>query len=150
MPEIKNIKIISQMLAQITEIDEFKGICTGFASLKPEQLKVLRKIFSIESICSSNRIEGNKLTDAEAELMNAVFDNYSVITLTENYIKLSRNQRAVLKLFDDDKTELRSSEIAAQLGFNIETAKKSVKSLTDAGYLAKHSTTKGACYERAA
>jgi len=109
-PETKNIKITPQMLVQIAEIDEFKGAWTGFVNLRPEQLKALKKVSTIESIGSSNRIEGNKLSDSEveellshinkksfksrdeeevagyAELMNLIFDNYSVIPLSENYI----------------------------------------------------------------
>ena len=111
MLDIKNIKITPQILNQIAELDEFKGTWTGFAQLRPEQLKALKKISTIESIGSSNRIEGNKLSDAEiekllsridkklfksrdeeevagyAELMNTIFDDYSVIPLSENYIK---------------------------------------------------------------
>ena len=111
MLNIKDIKITPQMLTQIAELDEFKGAWTGFARLRPEQLKTLRKISTIESIGSSNRIEGNKLSDAAvekllshidrkslesrdeeeivgyAELINTVIDNHSVIPLSENYIK---------------------------------------------------------------
>ncbi|MCL2802323.1 MAG: Fic family protein [Treponema sp.] len=111
MPDINNIVITAEMLVQIAELDEFKGAWTGFANLKPEQLKILKKVSTIESIGSSNRIEGNKLSDAEveellsridrklfksrdeeevagyAELMDTIFDNYSVIPLSENYIK---------------------------------------------------------------
>ena len=58
-------------------------------------------------------------------------------------IKLTRNQKAILELFDD-KPELSSPEIAAQLNMNIETVKKNLKSLADSGYLLKHGTTKGA------
>ena len=110
-PDIKNIKISAQMLAQIAELEEFKGAWIGLANLRTEELKDLKKISTIESIGSSNRIEGNKLSDAEveellsrmnkkafksrdeeevagyAELMNTIFDNYPVIPLTENYIK---------------------------------------------------------------
>jgi len=111
MLNMKNIKITPQMLSQIAEIDEFKGSWSGFARLRPEQLKKLRKISTIESVGSSNRIEGNKLSDAEVEkllsrigkksfksrdeeevagyakLMDLIFDDYSVIPLSENYIK---------------------------------------------------------------
>ncbi|MDR2268588.1 MAG: Fic family protein [Rickettsiales bacterium] len=109
--DIKNIKITPQMLGIIAELDEFKGAWNGFVRLCPEQLKALKKVSTIESIGSSNRIEGNKLSDAEiekllshinrksfksrdeeevagyAELMNIIFDDYSVIPLSENYIK---------------------------------------------------------------
>ena len=111
MIDMKSIKINPQILAQIAELDEFKGAWVGFANMQPEQLKSLKKVSTIESIGSSNRIEGNKLSDEEvedllsriskktfksrdeeevagyAELMDTVFDNYQVIPLTENYIK---------------------------------------------------------------
>jgi len=111
MVNIKDINITTDMLAQIAEIDEFKGSWTGFEIIQPEQLKTLKKISTIESIGSSNRIEGNMLTDEEveeilsrinkqsfksrdeeeiagyAELMDTIFDNFSIIPLSENYIK---------------------------------------------------------------
>jgi len=113
------------MLAQIAELDEFKGTWTGYKQLRPEQLKTLKKVATIESIGSSNRIEGNKLSDAEveeflshidkksfksrdeeevagyAELMNIIFDNYSVIPLSENYIK--QLHQILLKYVSKDK-----------------------------------------------
>ena len=347
MPDINNIKITAQMLSQIAELEEFNGAWTGFVNLRPEHLKSLKKISTIESIGSSNRIEGNKLSDSEVEellsrinrksfksrdeeevagygeLMDTIFENHSVIPLSENHIKqlhkillqyvgkdarhrgkyktlsntvvaydsdgkeigivfetatpfdtprfmeeliewtrknlddpflhplivigvfivhflaihpfqdgngrlsralttmlllkkgyayvpyssvesiieaskegyyralrrsqkgiwygkvnyepwlsffltalqkqkrhleskiktmasddtkLSRNKRAILRLFDD-KPEWSSSEITVQLGINMETIKKNLKSLVDAGYLVKHGTTKGAWYE---
>jgi len=97
-------------MAQIAEIDEFKGAWRGFVKSKSEQLQALKKVSTIESIGSSNRIEGNRLSDWDvekllsridkksfqsrdeeevagyAELMDTIFDNYSMIPLTENYI----------------------------------------------------------------
>jgi Fic family protein len=125
MPEVKNIKITQEMLAQIAELDEFKGTWTGYRQLRTEQLKNLKKVATIESIGSSNRIEGNKLSDAEiekflshintksfkshdeeevagyAELMNIIFDNYSVIPMTENHIK--QFHQILLKYVGKDK-----------------------------------------------
>jgi len=110
-PVTKNINITPQMLTQIAEIDAFKAAWTGFTRLRPEQLKNLRRISTIESVGSSNRIEGNKMSDAQverflsrigkhsfrnrdeeevagyAELMNLIFDSHTVIPLTENYVK---------------------------------------------------------------
>ena len=111
MPNIKNIVITPQMLSQIAELDEFKGAWAGLGRRRLEQLKGLRRVSSIESIGSSNRIEGNKLSDEEvekllanigkksfksrdeeevagyAELMDTIFDDYTVIPISENYIK---------------------------------------------------------------
>jgi Fic family protein len=67
MPNVKNIKINPQMLAQIAELDEYKGAWAGFASQQRDQLNTLKKVSTIESIGSSNRIEGNKLSDTEIE-----------------------------------------------------------------------------------
>jgi Fic family protein len=108
---MNGIKVTPLMLTQIAELDEFKGAWAGIARLRKERLKALKKISTIESIGSSNRIEGNKLSDKDverllsgigkksfksrdeeeiagyADLMNTIFDNYSVIPLAENYIK---------------------------------------------------------------
>jgi Fic family protein len=67
-------------------------------------------------------------------------------TMAGDDVKLTRNQKAILELFNE-KPELGSSEIAAQLNMNIETIKKNLKSLADSGYLLKHGATKGAWYE---
>jgi Fic family protein len=105
------VKINTQMLGQIAELDEFKGAWSLFVHLRPEQLTKLKKVAAIESIGSSNRIEGNKLSDSEvekilsginttsfrdrdeaeiagyAQLMDTIFENYELIPLSENYIK---------------------------------------------------------------
>jgi Fic family protein len=95
----------------MTEIDEFKGAWLALGNIAPDKLQRLKKVATIESIASSTRIEGSLLTDQEveklidnlsiqkfltrddqevagyAELMNLIFDNYSTIPLTENFVK---------------------------------------------------------------
>lgn len=111
MINISNLIITPEMLSIISEIDEFKGSWKALGKLSPERLKSLRKVATIESIGSSNRIEGNKLSDKEVEallskldkksftsrdeeevagyakLMDTIFDDWEVIPYTENYIK---------------------------------------------------------------
>jgi len=111
MLKIDELNITPQILSAIAEIDEFKGEWKNITNLSPEKLSALKKVSTIESIGSSNRIEGNKMTDKEvekflsnvkmksfnsrdeeevagyAELMNTIFENYEVIPLSENYIK---------------------------------------------------------------
>ncbi|GHV78639.1 cell division protein Fic [Spirochaetia bacterium] len=111
MIDNNTIKISPQMLSQIAELDEFKGAWNNLSGLRPEQLKALKKVSTIESVGSSNRIEGNMLSDAEvekllsritqtsfksrdeeevtgyAELMDIIFVNYEIIPLSENYIR---------------------------------------------------------------
>ncbi len=108
---LANLTITPELLRLITEIDEFKGSWQVQNNQNPERLKSLRRVATIESIGSSTRIEGSKLTDAEieallshsdsqtllsrdeqevtgyAEAIETVFNNYSSMPLTENYIK---------------------------------------------------------------
>ena len=109
--ENHKITITSSILSAISEIDEFKGSWTFLKNLSPEKLSSLRKIATIESVGSSTRIEGVKLSDDEvekilsglkvhsfrsrdeeevagyAELMNIIFESYMDLLLTENHIK---------------------------------------------------------------
>lgn len=112
MPNINDIRITPDMLKKISEIDSFKATWNGgLARLRPEQLKSMRRIATIESVGSSNRIEGNQMSDAQietlfrninktsfksrdeeevagyADLINTIFDDFATIPLNENYIK---------------------------------------------------------------
>lgn len=112
MPNIKDIKITPEMLTKIADIDHFNGCWQGgLKNIGKEQLKIMKRIATIESVGSSNRIEGNKMSDMEieelfsaidkksfksrdeeevagyADLINTIFDNYQDIPLSENYIK---------------------------------------------------------------
>ena len=61
------IQITPELLAPLSEIDEFKGAWQLLGTLAPERLNALRRVATIESIGSSTRIEGSKLTDREVE-----------------------------------------------------------------------------------
>lgn len=105
------ITITSAILGLIAEIEEFKGAWTAIGRISPERLTALRHIATIESIGSSTRIEGAKLSNKEveqlltgleakkfasrdeeeiagyAETMETIFANWRDIPLTENHIK---------------------------------------------------------------
>jgi len=111
MINTRSIHITTQVLSLIAEIDEFKGTWRALGQLAPEQLTILKRVATIESIGSSTRIEGSKLSDQQVETllnnleikkfstrdeqevagysatMNTVFHHYADIQLTENYIK---------------------------------------------------------------
>lgn len=94
----------------IAEIDEFKGRWEALKTLSPDRLNALRKVATIESVGSSTRIEGAKLSDAQvetllssikirsfatrdeqevagyAEAMDLVFQAYVDMRLSENHI----------------------------------------------------------------
>ncbi len=103
---------LGQDLVQlVADIDEFKGRWQALKTLSPERLQELRKVATIESVGSSTRIEGAKLSDAQvetllsslsstsfetrdeqevagyAEAMDLVFQSYDDLHLTENHIR---------------------------------------------------------------
>src|SRR5665213_4586325 len=106
-----SITITQDLLVLIAEVDEFKGAWRALGTLAPERLSALRRVATIESIGSSTRIEGSKLSDREverllanleiksfatrdeqevagyAETMELLFQSWGEITLTDNHIK---------------------------------------------------------------
>ena len=62
-----NIIITPEILALIAQIDEFKGAWRALGTLAPERLLALKHVATIESVGSSTRIEGSKLTNREVE-----------------------------------------------------------------------------------
>ncbi|MGD8889220.1 MAG: Fic family protein [Desulfobacterales bacterium] len=100
-----------RIVKRIAEIDEFKGFWKGMQSLSSEILSTLRVFATIESIGSSTRIEGARLSDPEvsallkgldmrsfrsrdeqevagyAKAMQLIYDSYGQIDHTENNIK---------------------------------------------------------------
>lgn len=111
MIKLESIHISPEFLNLIGEIDEFRGSWQVLQHLSPERLASLRKVATIESVGSSTRIEGAKLSDKEveellsrleaklfqsrdeeevagyADVMEQVFQHYDMIPFTENYIK---------------------------------------------------------------
>lgn len=106
-----NLSLTPDLVKLIAEIDEFKGRWQALENLSPERLKALRKVATVESIGSSTRIEGAKLSDIEvetllsdldktsfasrdeqevagyAEAMDLVFEAFADLRLTENHLR---------------------------------------------------------------
>ena len=80
------VNITKEILRLIAEIDEFKGLWRAIGNLRPDRLHALKRIATIESVGSSTRIEGVKMTDQEvagyAEAINLVFDSYDQIPIS--------------------------------------------------------------------
>ena len=119
------INVTQELLALLSEIDEFKGAWRALGTIAPERLNALRRVATIESIGSSTRIEGSKLTDREverllgnleikrfgtrdeqevagyADVMETVFRSWSEIPVTENLIK--QLHRDLLAYSDKDE-----------------------------------------------
>lgn len=111
MLKTDTLQITPEILSLIARIDEFKGAWRALGTLAPDRLSALRRVATIESIGSSTRIEGSKLSDREveqllsnleiksfatrdeqevagyAELMDLVFSSWQDIPFTENHIK---------------------------------------------------------------
>lgn len=103
--------ITQEILKLVAEIDEFKGAWRALKTLAPDRLAALKKVATIESIGSSTRIEGSKLSDKQveellslvgkqeftsrdeqevagyADAMELIFNSWESIPLTENHIK---------------------------------------------------------------
>ena len=86
MWDISKIKITPEMLSLIAEIDEFKGAWQLLGRLAPERLQQLKKVATIESIGSSTRIEGSKLTDREVERLLSNLKTYSFVSRDEQEV----------------------------------------------------------------
>ncbi len=108
---IEALNVSNAILALISELDEFKGAWLAIGRIAPERLSSLRHVATIESIGSSTRIEGAKLSDRAVEkllsnlnvqsfasrdeqeivgyasVMETIFENFQKIPLTINYIK---------------------------------------------------------------
>ncbi|MGB5635472.1 MAG: hypothetical protein WBM86_22205, partial [Waterburya sp.] len=84
--DINTIKITPEILNLIAEIDEFKGAWKALGTLAPERLAALRKVATIESIGSSTRIEGVKLSDRQIETLLSNIDNKSFTTRDEQEV----------------------------------------------------------------
>lgn len=62
-----SLQITPKLLALVAEVDEFKGAWRALGTLAPERLSALRRVATIESIGSSTRIEGSRLSDRDVE-----------------------------------------------------------------------------------
>lgn len=106
-----DIRLGQDLVKLVAEVDEFKGRWDALKTLAPDRLQSLRKVATIESIGSSTRIEGAKLTDAQvetlltnlktqsfqtrdeqevagyAEAMDLVFQAWEDMAVTENHIR---------------------------------------------------------------
>lgn len=109
----------------MAELDEFKGRWQALGKVAPDRLSALRRVATIESVGSSTRIEGAKLSDDEvdrllsgldvrsfrsrdeqevagyAEVMELVFEGWGDMPLTENHVKQLHG--ALLKYSDKDE-----------------------------------------------
>jgi Fic family protein len=111
MLRIDTLQITPEILGLIAGIDEFKGAWRALGTLAPDRLSALLRVATIESIGSSTRIEGSRLSDREVEqllsnlqirsfdtrdeqevagyakVMEMVFTSWPDIALTENHIR---------------------------------------------------------------
>ena len=111
MVRIDTLQITPEILGLVARVDEFKGAWRALGTLAPERLSALRRVATIESIGSSTRIEGSKLTDRDverllsnlaikkfetrdeqevagyAELMDSIFRAWEEIPFNENHVK---------------------------------------------------------------
>ena len=81
-----SIEITPAILGLIAEIHEFKGAWRALGTLAPDRLSTLRRVATIESIGSSTRIEGSRLSDSDVERLLANLDIRSFATRDEQEV----------------------------------------------------------------
>jgi Fic family protein len=125
MIQAATLQITPEILSIIAAIDDYKGAWRVLSAQAPDRLSVLRRLATIESIGSSTRIEGSKLSDREVELllsnleiksfttrdtqevagyartMELIFQSRGEITLDENHLK--QLHRDLLQYSDKDE-----------------------------------------------
>jgi len=108
---VERFRPTQEMFRLVAAIDEFKGAWRALRNIAPERLSALRRVATIESVGSSTRIEGVRLTNVEVEallsglethsfrsrdeeevagyaaLMETIFGSWEDIPLTENHIR---------------------------------------------------------------
>lgn len=111
MKPLKLKQVSTEVLNLIAELESFNSRWVITQALAPDRLAALRQVATIESVGSSTRIEGVKLTNAQieallrgvktysfrsrdeqevggyAEVMETIFASYKEIPITESYIK---------------------------------------------------------------
>ena len=80
------LQISPEILNLIAGLDEFKGAWQALGTLAPERLSALRRVATIESIGSSTRIEGSKLSDREVERLLSNLEIKSFATRDEQEV----------------------------------------------------------------
>jgi Fic family protein len=114
-----------KLINLISEIDRFDANWTAIERKERQSLKELKNIATVRSVGASNRIEGNKMSDEEVdvllqklditkltdrdsqevvgyfEVLDLISDSYETINLTENHIKSLHNH--LMKYSDKDK-----------------------------------------------
>jgi len=128
MFEFRPPRISSEILSLISTINEFKGAWRAYGTVSPERLDALKHVATIESIGSSTRIEGSKLSDREVEkllsglsstsfesrdeqevagyakVIELVFSSWEYIPFNENHIQ--QLHRDLLTFVDKDQGHL--------------------------------------------
>jgi Fic family protein len=111
MTQSVTIQITPEILGLVASIIEFEAAWRALGTLAPDRLSALLRVATIESIGSSARIEGGRLSDRDVErllsnpqthtfstrdeqavagyakVMERVFTSWQDIALTENHIK---------------------------------------------------------------
>ncbi|MGJ8676283.1 MAG: Fic family protein [Akkermansiaceae bacterium] len=107
---VVTVNITSEILQLIASIDEFKGRWQALGAINRDRLTQLKKTATIESVGSSTRIEGSKMSDIQVEtllanikiekftsrdeqevagyakVMDLIFDSWEFLNVDENHL----------------------------------------------------------------
>jgi Fic family protein len=124
MDPLRQLVITPEILRLIAELDEFKGRWHALNGLAADRLSTLRRVATIESVGSSTRIEGARLTDDEVEELLS---------------------RVGMRSFRRHGHLTMRSAVEAT-GANRNTLKTHLRKLVESGHLAQHGSGRGTWY----
>ena len=85
-PHAVETAVSTNVLRLIGALDEFKGAWRAIGRIAPDRLTALKRVATIESVASSTRIEGAKLTDREVEQLLSNLDIKTFATRDEQEV----------------------------------------------------------------
>ncbi len=153
-----SLKIDWLLINLISEIDRFDANWTAIERKEGQSLKELKNIATIRSVGASNRIEGNKMSDKEVDMllqqlditnladrdaqevagyfeaMDLITESYENISITESHIKSLHNR--LMKFSDKDqwhKGSYKTHNNAVEASF-IDGTRQVIFRTTEAGF----------------
>jgi Fic family protein len=147
-----------ELINTISEIDRFDANWTAIERKEGQSLKELKTIATVRSVGASNRIEGNKMSDEEVdillqhidltklndrdsqeivgyfEVLDLISDSFEAIHITENQIKSLHNNLLKFSTKDDwhrGKYKLHSNAVEASFP---DGTRQIIFQTTDAGF----------------
>lgn len=108
MIQSNTVQTTPEILGLIAGIEEFKGAWRALGTLAPDRLLALRRVATIESIGSSTRIEGSKLSNREVDRLVGFLPVVSVLLMMVSFRLVAAPDARPVRLKGTDRIAQRS------------------------------------------